>query len=42
MKVCVLGLGYVGSVTSAMLADSGHSVVGIDIDHKKVDMINKG
>ena len=42
MKVCVLGLGYVGSVTSAMLANSGHSVIGIDIDHKKVDMINNG
>lgn len=42
MKVCVLGLGYVGSVTAAMLAQSGHSVIGIDIDSHKVDMINKG
>ncbi|MBD3159362.1 MAG: nucleotide sugar dehydrogenase [Candidatus Lokiarchaeota archaeon] len=41
MRVSVIGLGYVGSVTSACLADSGHSVVGMDTSKEKVEMINK-
>lgn len=42
MKVSVFGLGYVGAVTSACLAESGYEVLGVDRDKLKVDLINKG
>ena len=42
MDVTVIGLGYVGAVTSACLADMGHNVVGVDVDRQKVDEIEAG
>ena len=42
MKVVVLGLGYVGTVTAAGLAHCGHTVVGVDVDPKKVALFNSG
>jgi GDP-mannose 6-dehydrogenase len=42
MRITVLGLGYVGCVTSACLAKAGHDVVGVDISRDKVAMINEG
>jgi GDP-mannose 6-dehydrogenase len=42
MKVAVFGLGYVGSVTTACLADNGHDVWGVDVDPAKVDSIAAG
>ena len=42
MKVAVLGLGYVGTVTAAALASRGHDVCGADIDASKVEMIASG
>lgn len=42
MKVCVLGLGYVGLVTSVCLAKLGHVVHGVDIDPIKIKMIQRG
>ena len=41
-KICVLGLGYIGLPTALLLATSGYEVVGIDIDKKIVDALNKG
>ena len=41
-KVCVLGLGYIGLPTAAMLASRGHEVVGCDIDERAVATINAG
>ena len=42
MRVVVVGLGYVGSVCSACLADRGHHVVGVDTSAHKVECIQKG
>jgi UDPglucose 6-dehydrogenase len=42
MKIAVIGTGYVGLVTSTCLAESGNSVVGIDKDARKVEMLEAG
>src|SRR5580658_1664816 len=41
-RVAVLGLGYVGCVTAACLAASGHHVCGADRDQHKVDSVRAG
>jgi GDP-mannose 6-dehydrogenase len=42
MKVAVMGLGYVGTVTAACLASQGYDVWGIDVDAAKVDDVCRG
>jgi GDP-mannose 6-dehydrogenase len=42
MKVAVIGLGYVGTVTAACLAASGNDVCGADVDAAKVEEIRTG
>jgi UDP-N-acetyl-D-mannosaminuronic acid dehydrogenase len=40
--VCVIGLGYIGLPTAALLASNGYDVVGVDLNRYAVDTINKG
>ena len=42
MNICVFGLGYVGAVSSACLANDGHNVIGVDPYQVKTDLINEG
>ena len=41
-KVCVIGLGYIGLPTAALLASSGYHVHGVDLLQNVVDTINQG
>lgn len=40
--VCVVGLGYIGLPTAAVIARSGSRVLGLDVSQKVVDTINRG
>jgi len=42
VRISVFGLGYVGSVTAACLAQDGHDVIGVDPNRLKVDLIGAG
>lgn len=42
MKVCVIGLGYVGAVTASCFARDGHDVLGIDLDETKLELLMSG
>ncbi|PKM57897.1 MAG: UDP-N-acetyl-D-mannosamine dehydrogenase [Firmicutes bacterium HGW-Firmicutes-3] len=41
-KICVLGLGYIGLPTSAMFANNGHEVIGVDVNEAVVNNLNEG
>jgi len=40
--VCVVGLGYIGLPTAAIIARAGCRVLGLDVSQKVVDTINRG
>jgi len=42
LTVNIIGLGYIGLPTAAIIAKNGHRVLGVDIDQELVDKINQG
>jgi UDP-N-acetyl-D-mannosaminuronic acid dehydrogenase len=41
-SLCILGLGYIGLPTAALLANRGYNVIGVDVNSSVVDTINRG
>jgi len=41
-NICVIGVGYVGLVTSTCFADLGNRVTAVDISEERIDNLNKG
>ena len=42
MNIGVIGIGFVGAVTAAVLADQGNSIIALDIDSDKIARFNSG
>ncbi|RJP75779.1 MAG: UDP-glucose/GDP-mannose dehydrogenase family protein [Candidatus Zixiibacteriota bacterium] len=42
MKICVVGTGYVGLVAGTCFAETGNDVICVDVDERKIKMLNKG
>jgi UDPglucose 6-dehydrogenase len=42
MRICVLGLWHLGSVTAAGLAALGHQVIGLDFDEQRILDLSRG
>ncbi|MCG5102661.1 nucleotide sugar dehydrogenase [Oceanobacillus alkalisoli] len=42
MKLCTIGLGYIGLPTSIMFANYGVETIGVDVKKEAVDMLNNG
>ena len=42
MKICTVGLGYIGLPTAAMLASRGHEVIGLEVNEDVVAQVNAG
>jgi UDPglucose 6-dehydrogenase len=42
MRLTMVGTGYVGLVTGVCFANTGNHVICLDVDHAKIDKLNKG
>ena len=40
--VCIIGLGYIGLPTAAVLARAGYRVIGVDVNEQVVETVNQG
>jgi UDP-N-acetyl-D-glucosamine dehydrogenase len=41
-RVAIIGLGYVGLPLAAVFGETGFTVIGVDLDQRKVDTVNRG
>ena len=41
-KICIMGMGYIGLPTAALLANRGYQVHGVDVNQHTIDIINRG
>ena len=41
-KICIIGMGYIGLPTAALLANRGYQVHGVDVNQNVIDTINRG
>ncbi|HBK61439.1 MAG TPA: hypothetical protein DDZ84_11710, partial [Firmicutes bacterium] len=42
MRVCIIGLGYIGFPTACIIADAGHEVVGVDVNRDLISKLKNG
>lgn len=42
MRICIFGAGYVGLVAAACFAESGNSVIAVDVDQAKIEGLKQG
>ncbi len=42
MKVCVIGLGYIGFPTACVMAEAGHEVLGVDVNTDLIEQLSNG
>jgi len=42
MKICMIGTGYVGLVAGTCFAETGNDVICVDVDERKIKMLNSG
>jgi UDPglucose 6-dehydrogenase len=42
MRITVIGTGYLGAVHAACMAESGHEVLGVDVDPAKLEALSQG
>jgi len=42
MKICIFGAGYVGLVAAACFAESGNSVIAVDVDESRIEGLKQG
>jgi len=42
MKICIFGAGYVGLVAAACFAESGNTVITVDVDENRIEALKQG